>query len=95
MELPALHQFVACGKSRKAVRFDMNQPSRQQVTYQVPTAGKHQKTFFEFLSLLPASPAALNISKASVTKAMLRGKKLIDMNQSLWDLFKRGEKWPH
>jgi hypothetical protein len=29
----------------------MNQPSRQQVTYQVPTAGKHQKTFFELLSL--------------------------------------------
>ncbi|MCG2754902.1 MAG: AAA family ATPase, partial [Desulfobacteraceae bacterium] len=49
--LRSLHQFVACGKSRKAVRFDMNQPSRQQVTYQVPTAGKHQKTFFELLSL--------------------------------------------
>ncbi len=47
----SLHQFVACGKSRKAVRLDMNQPSRQQVTYKVPTAGKHQKTFFELLSL--------------------------------------------
>ncbi|MBW2738054.1 MAG: ATP-binding protein [Deltaproteobacteria bacterium] len=49
--LRSLHQFVACGKSRKAVRFDINQPSRQQVTNQVPTANKHQKTFFELLSL--------------------------------------------
>jgi REP element-mobilizing transposase RayT len=30
----------------------------------------------------------LNISRASVSKAMLRGKKLIDKNQSLWDLLR-------
>ena len=41
----------ASAKSLKAVRFDTNPPGRQQVTHQVPVAGKNQKITFELLSL--------------------------------------------
>ena len=35
---------------------------------------------------------ALNVSRASVSKAMLRGRKLIEKNQSLWDLLSQVNK---
>jgi len=49
--LRSLQQFVASGKSLKAVRFDTNPPGRQQVTHQVSLAGKIKKVTFVLLSL--------------------------------------------
>ena len=49
--LRSLQQFVASGKSLKAVRFDTNPPGRQQVTHHVSVAGENQKVTFELLSL--------------------------------------------
>jgi predicted AAA+ superfamily ATPase len=49
--LRSLHQFIACGKSKKAIRFDTNPPSRQEVECHVPTGGKPGQTVFELLSL--------------------------------------------
>ncbi len=49
--LRSLQQFAASGKALQAVRFDTNPPSRQQVTHQVPVAGKSRKVTFDLLSL--------------------------------------------
>jgi predicted AAA+ superfamily ATPase len=49
--LRSLQQFVASGKSLKAIRFDTNPPGRQKVTHQVPVAGGKQVVTFELLSL--------------------------------------------
>jgi predicted AAA+ superfamily ATPase len=49
--LRSLHQFIACGKSKKALRFDTNPPGRQQVRCHVPTGDKPIQTSFELLSL--------------------------------------------
>jgi predicted AAA+ superfamily ATPase len=49
--LRSLLQFAASGKSARAVRFDTNRPGRQQITHQVPVAGKNQQTTYELLSL--------------------------------------------
>ena len=49
--LRSLHQFAACGKANRALRFDANQPSRQEVAYRVQTGGEQQEASFELLSL--------------------------------------------
>jgi predicted AAA+ superfamily ATPase len=49
--LRSLHQFIACGKSKKALRFDTNPPSRHKVECHVPSGSKTRQTVFELLSL--------------------------------------------
>ena len=49
--LRSLHQFAASGKANRALRFDTNQPSRQEVAYRVQTGGEQQEASFELLSL--------------------------------------------
>jgi len=46
-----------------------------------PVSGNHR-------TVAHSVAKALNVSRASVSKAVSRGEKLIDKNQRLWDLLK-------
>lgn len=49
--LRSLHQFVAHKKTPVAIRFDLNQPSRQHVDHQLPPASGHTHARFDLISL--------------------------------------------
>jgi uncharacterized protein len=49
--LRSLHQLIATGKAERAVRFDTNPPTRQQVEQRVPVGGEPREVGFELLSL--------------------------------------------
>lgn len=49
--LRSLHQFIALGKSETAIRFDLNQPSRQQINHQAPIADQYKTINYQLLSL--------------------------------------------
>jgi predicted AAA+ superfamily ATPase len=49
--LRSLQQFCAIKKSPVAVRFDLNQPSRQQITHQVIIGKDNKSVTFELISL--------------------------------------------